>query len=173
MIMPNCIGLKVFKALILDAHEGWCWLRQPGIKRRSVVKITNRQNNKSIYVEALEIDEDFIGRYNKRCDEALLEQPNSLIQNPESSLVINRWYRENLGTLESFQCYPLEIRPANGWIGKFRAYSNNPQLIVRLSAKIAMLSFLLGCLSVAIAIVSLFEETFSCWAHRLLRLLLP
>lgn len=125
-------------------NEGWVWLSQHDFAPRSVVKIRNKSNNKVVYCEALEIDENFIKEYN--------QNPRMNINNDDSTAIINGWYRNRLGGINTKQHHDLEVSGANGICGKFRASVGHPQIVVRLATWLAAISVVLGVLGVCLAI---------------------
>jgi len=58
--------LTVLTAMHADMNEGWVWLTESGFVPRSIIKITNKANNKSVFCERLEIDDNFTKEYNQR-----------------------------------------------------------------------------------------------------------
>ena len=95
-----------------DISEGFVWLKRTGLAPRSVVKITNPDGGRSVFCEALQLEDNFLREYN--------QAPRLNIEKPESSIIMSAWYRARLGNLETQREYNLEIRAANGWWGKLR-----------------------------------------------------
>ena len=135
---------KVLAATRQDMNEGWVWLSQHDFAPRSIVKIRSRVNNKVVYCEALEIDENFIKEYN--------QNPRVSINQSESTIVVNGWYRNRLGGIGTKQDHDLEVSGANGFWGKFRASAGHPQVVVRLATWLAVISVGLGFLGVCLAL---------------------
>ena len=46
----------LYVALREDVQHGWVWLDDSSLRMRSIIKIKNTENGKSIYCEALQID---------------------------------------------------------------------------------------------------------------------
>lgn len=137
--------MKVLAATRNDMNEGWVWLSETKLPPRSIVKIQNKNNKKTIYCEGLKIDSNFIKEYN---------QSHRININPnEPTAVINGWYRSHLGNIETKQKHELIITEVNSYWGKLRACTDHPQIIVRLATWLAVLSVALGALSIFLALV--------------------
>lgn len=135
------IKLRVFSALSEDIHNGWVWLLESIINSRTIIKLLNPNNKKSIYCEAPPIGKNFIQRYNNSKD-------TTDIKDPESCLVINEWYREKLKIRSTQTDNEFEITKAGNLYGQLRASLEYPQIVVRLSVKIALLSIILAIIGV-------------------------
>ncbi|MFC7368116.1 MULTISPECIES: hypothetical protein [Vreelandella] len=135
---------KVLAATRADMNEGWVWLSQHDFAPRSIVKIRSKVNNKVVYCEALEMDENFIKDYNK--------SPRVSISQNGHTIVMNGWYRNRLGGIETNQNHGLEVSGSNGPWGKFRASTGHPQVVVRLATWLAVISVGLGILGVCLAL---------------------
>ena len=139
--------MRIFAALREDIQQGWVWLQIPNLPSRSIVKITNPNNGKSIYCEALQIDQNFLDFYN---------QPNRIaISDPQNALVISGWYRAGLGDLSTKSDVHLCVNPCNLSWGKLRACLHHPQIIVRVAAWLGLISVALGLVGVALGAMSL------------------
>jgi hypothetical protein len=126
-----------------DMNEGWVWLHPADFEPRSIVRITNKTNQKSIYCECLVIDDNFRQDYS---------QPPRVTINPdEHTVVINAWYRKRLGNVETKKEHDFDVVQANGWWGKLRANTGHPQVVVRLATWLGIISVALGMLGVALA----------------------
>ena len=134
---------KVLAATRTDMNEGWVWLSEHDFVPRSIVRIKNRSNRAVVYCEALEIDDNFIEEYN--------QPPRVGISRDEKTIIMNGWYRNRLGGIETKNNYALEISAANGWWGKFRASTGHPQVVVRLATWLGVISVALGIVSIALA----------------------
>ncbi len=134
------MNYRVLAALQQDMNQGWIWLSQPSLGHRSIVKVVNLSNGKIVFCEALQIDENFLADYN--------QPPRLSITGPESSLVMNAWYRKLLGDLVTNHDHDLKIGRANNPYGKLRACLQHPQVVVRLATWLALLSVFLGALGV-------------------------
>jgi hypothetical protein len=108
------------------------------------VKITNKKNNKQIYCECLEIDENYISVYNNSARE--------YIDKNKATITINSWYRKKLGGINTKTDHELEIRAANGMLGQLRANLEHPQVVVRMATWLAIISVALGLLSVYLSL---------------------
>lgn len=131
---------KVLASKYEDMNQGWVWIKGGKFPPRSIIKVTNNKNNKSIFCEYLEIDTNFINKYN---------QPGRLsIDSNENTIVLNAWYRNKLGAIETKINHDLQIKESNNWNGKFHASIQHPQVIVRLATHLASISIMLGLLSI-------------------------
>jgi hypothetical protein len=125
-------------------NEGWVWLSQSGFEQRSIIKITNKINNKKLYCEYLEIDDNFKFEYN--------QPPRVSINDGEATLIINAWYRKKLGGIKTKEQHGLEITEANGLWGKLMTNIGHPQVVVRLATWLGIISVVLGILSFLLSI---------------------
>lgn len=141
------ISIRLFAALREDIQQGWVWLKNSNLPARSIIKITNPNNGKHIYCEALQIDKNFLDFYN---------QPKRItIDEPQNALVIGGWYRAALGDLSTKSDVNLCIRPCNSLWGRFNACVHHPQIIVRVAAWLGLISVALGLLGVVLGVMSL------------------
>ncbi|MCG7990594.1 MAG: hypothetical protein JAY98_03545 [Candidatus Thiodiazotropha lotti] len=125
-------------------NEGWVWIYPANFEPRSIVKVTNKINQKVVYCEVLAIDRNFRQEYNY--------PPRENISQNERTIVINGWYRKRLGNIETKLMYDLEILQDNSWWGKLRANTGHPQVVVRLATWLGIISVTLGILGVGLAI---------------------
>ena len=135
---------KVLASLRDELNQGWIWVTNSGLEPRSVVKVTNLKNQKSIFCECLEIEDNYIFTYNKH--------PRVNINKSEPTITINSWYRKKLGGIETKTIHELEIRAANGLFGRLRANFHHPQVIVRIAIWLSLLSLGLGVLGVCLSL---------------------
>ena len=145
--MADVTRIKVFAALRDDTHQGWAWLQNASLPPRSVVKITNTSNGKSVYCEALQIDPNFLTQYN--------QSPRFAIKDPSNSLVLSAWYRAALGGVQGQADVALSIKPANSWCGQFMACIHHPQVVVRLAAWLGGIGLVLGIIGLLLGVASL------------------
>jgi hypothetical protein len=135
---------KVLAALYDELNQGWVWVTNSGLESRAVVKITNKKNNKAVYCECLEIEDNYMSKYNNL--------PREHINKKEATIIINAWYRGRLGGLKTQTNHELEIRAANGWWGKLRACCQHPQVVVRIATRLAILSIILAVISIFLSL---------------------
>ena len=127
---------RVLASLREDLNQGWVWLTNSGLGSRSVVKITNKKNEKSIYCECLEIDDNYLFVYNNR--------PREDIDATKPTITVSSWYRMKLGGIGTKTKHELEVRVANSWWGKIRANLQHPQVAVRVATWLGIISIALG-----------------------------
>ncbi|HDY86018.1 hypothetical protein LCGC14_0942850 [marine sediment metagenome] len=75
------------------------------------------------------------------------------IQHPKEVIVMNGWLHHLLGDLQTKT--EAQIKICNLWLGKFRASTYHPQIIVRVAAWLGLISIGLGLLGGIFGIVSL------------------
>jgi len=143
------IRYKIFFSLFEEMNSGWVWIGTPKVNQRAIIKITNKENGKKIYCEALLIDNNFLNKYNN--------VPRIFIENSDNPIVINEWYRKKLGNIEAQSEYDLEIEEKDNLWGKLRACSHHPQIIVRTSTWLCIISAILGLLGLFLGIISLIK----------------
>jgi hypothetical protein len=139
--------MKLFAALHDDSHQGWVWLKNAKLPPRCVVKITNSATRKSVYCEALQIDANFLEKYN--------QQPRFSIEDPASSLVIGGWFRAKLGDVATQSDVSLTIETSAPLWGEFKACTDHPQIVVRVAAWLGAIGLFLGIVGVVLGIWSL------------------
>lgn len=136
---------KVLAALKEDINQGWVWVQDESVKLqpRSIVKITNKENRKSIFCECLVIDNNFTKSYNN--------QPRVHI-NDEPTIIMNEWYRSKLGGIKTQGVHNLCIESENNLFGHFRANFGHPQTIVRMSMWLGTIGVILGVIGLFLGI---------------------
>lgn len=144
--------MKIFAAREEDAHQGWVWLQLPEFPARCVVRITNPANRMRVYCEALQIDKNFLYKYNQSSRFSIAE--------PSISLVIGAWFRAGLGGIDTQSELPLEIVKCNSWRGKFLACTHHPQIVVRLAAWLSGVGLVLGLMGILLGVWSILPKSF-------------
>ncbi|WP_290925595.1 hypothetical protein [Halodesulfovibrio sp.] len=128
-----------------DMFEGMVWVpREHGVVRRQIVKVVNLKTHKSIYCEASVLDENFLDAYN--------QPPRYTLKGTE--LVMGEWYREKLG-VEKNEMATLLVVPSP--CSRILACLAHPQVSVKLSTSLGVLSLVLGLLSVALGVIALYK----------------
>lgn len=51
---------KIYAALMDDINSGWVWVGGFSGEQRSIVKLKNKSNDRSVFCEALRIDKNFL-----------------------------------------------------------------------------------------------------------------
>lgn len=140
------MNLMIYAARDEDAHQGWVWLQQPGLRPRGVVCIVNPVTKAKVHCETLQIDPNFLDRYN---------QPHRRkINDPASALVIGEWFRAKLD-IRTQEYAQLQIRPCRTGLGAFKACTDHPQVVVRVAAWLGGIGFALGIVGLGLGILSL------------------
>jgi hypothetical protein len=99
----------------------------------------------TVYCECLEIDNNYLKEYNNRENDQPSRHP---INDTESVVTMNDWYRKKLGNLEKNKKYKLEIEERNNACGKLLACLDHPQTIVRVATRLGLWSVALGSIGV-------------------------
>jgi superoxide dismutase len=134
---------RVYAARTEEIGAGWVWIGKPPASSRCIVKITNRQKHATVICEALQIDKNFLNGYN-RCGRIRIDQP-------DSAIVINAWYRHHLGEIPTKSEQELTITPCN--IGQIRACLQHPQVVVRLATWLGIISVVLAVVGVVLGVL--------------------
>jgi hypothetical protein len=140
---------KVYASLKNDTNEGRVWLNHSAISGRSVVGIRNNKNRKTIYCEALLIDENYVKDYNSG--------NTRKICNSEPIITINHWYRDRLGIEETNRDYDLTILPGSHILGHFLSCLKHPQIVARVATWMSIFSLLLGIIGFILVMMSLYS----------------
>jgi hypothetical protein len=138
----------IYAALHEETKEGWVWLPANPALTSIHVHIRNPHNNRSVYCERRTADENFRQTYNS---------PSGTKRLPESEkfIVLNSWYREQLGIFDTKIAMPLDIQDAPGWMAALRAFTAHPNPAIRVSMVLAFISLALGLTGIAIGLLSL------------------
>lgn len=131
--------MKIFPVLRDDIQQGVVWLSDEKLKSRAIIKITNRENKKSVYCEALQIDANFLKFYN--------QSPRNKISDCNNSIVIGGWYRAKLGGIKTKEDVSLSIKQCNWWWFNILACLQHPQIVVRVGAWLGIIGIGLGLVS--------------------------
>lgn len=116
-----------------------------------MVKITNSTNRKSVYCEALQIDTNFLEKYN--------QPPRFTITDPAASLVVSDWFRAKLGGLATQSDASLTIKPSECWWGKFKVCTDHPQIVVRVAVWLGATGLFLGIVGLGLGVLGLCPRT--------------
>ena len=136
--------VTIYAALEADIGNGHVWLEQNDLPARCVVKITNKANGRKVYCEALQFDKNFLKRYSAPGGKRLN------IDDPGLAIVMGYWYRAWLGDqrpdgdLKTSSTCNLLVQKAVPCWGDMWACLHHPQLIVRMTMRLALLSVGLG-----------------------------
>ncbi len=141
---------KICAALKEDINTGWVWVTTDGdFRQRSVVCINNPQTKKKVFCEVLQIDKNFLKHYNAEGEK------RQEINEGDSVIVMNEWYRSLLGDLKTNSEYELEVSSSQDMKGWLFACAHHPQIIVRVAYWLALLSVTLGMAGLIFGIASL------------------
>jgi hypothetical protein len=139
---------KIYVALDTEKSEGWVWLPLDAGLLAEFVAIKNAANGWKIICERRTVDENFRVVYNST---------QSTIHLPETGrfVVMNAWYRQRLGILDTRPEVPLEVSDSTGWLAMCRASRQHPNPAIRMSISLALLSVFLGLVGVVEGIIAL------------------
>lgn len=139
------MNYKILAALKSDTNDGWIWITHPlDIPSRSIVQVKNQANRKSIFCEALMIEDNYRRDYSSG---STIKMPKT-----ESIVTMNSWYRNKLGISKTNLNYDLKIKPANHLYGKLRSIIQHPQIVVRVASWLGIISLFLGILGVLLSL---------------------
>jgi hypothetical protein len=147
---PTTVDMKIYASLDDHIGEGFVWLQRSGLPTRCVVKISNPDSKRAVFCEILQLEENFLKRYN--------QAPRYTIKDPASSIVMSAWYRIRLGSLETQRDYALEVILADSWCGKIRVCMHHPQIVVRVAVWLGVVSVALGALGVILGVISVWPR---------------
>lgn len=136
----------IYAALNEDAHQGWVWLQDASLPLRAIVKITSTDTGRSVHCECLQIDDNFLKRYNN--------EPRIPIHLPSDALVMGEWYRASLGVVSTRSVTEISLHVCKTPLGQMRACTQHPQIVVRVAAWLGILGLLLGLVGLALGVVS-------------------
>ncbi|MBD3843599.1 MAG: hypothetical protein IE909_17320 [Campylobacterales bacterium] len=135
-----------YASLHEDIDSGSIWISNYSGKCRAIVKIKHLDNKKSVYCEALKIENNFLNRYNGGNRKEL--------KSDVQAIVANQWYRTKLGIASTGNEESIEIKEINNKLciiyATIRACLQHPQLIIRLSTTLGLLGVALGVISIFI-----------------------
>jgi len=139
---------KIYVALDTEKKEGWVWLPFDAGLSADFVAIRNPTNGWKIVCERRTVDENFRDVYNST---------GSTIHLPEGGrfIVMNAWYRQRLGILDTKPDVSLEVSNSRGWLAMYRASRQHPNPAIRMSISLAVLSIFLGLAGLIEGIIAL------------------
>ena len=142
---------KVYAALHEESKEGWVWISPlNGIENKKwrVIKIIRPDNKKKIVVERRIIDKNFVKIYNDR------EHTKSGLDKEKDTknIVMNYNYRSLLG-VSTEEKVNLKIKKPNMWDRLWVASSQHPNIFVKYSVRLGLISVGLGIISILISFI--------------------
>lgn len=138
------VTAKVYPALKEHIDIGGIWHNFEKLPARCTIKLVYK--NKTIYCESLYIDDNFIRLYNK--------DPRQFIDKNTKSIVISEWYRLKLGISKHHE-YGFEYRKNRNLINNIKASLTHPQLAIRISVWLGIVSVILGMVGVVLGAMPL------------------
>lgn len=143
---------QIFVARENDIAAPFIWVTNPGVPSRSVAKVENAANGKSVYCEVLVMDANFRGNYNGTA------HTRNISEGIEAA-VISSWYRQCLG-IEKNEKATLSITMhfyVPGILKQIKADLSHPDSAVRLASDLAVVSVVLGFVGLVLGIISLWK----------------
>ncbi len=141
---------KVYAALHEESKEGWIWISPlNGIENKKwrVIKIIRPDNKKKIVVERRIIDKNFMSIYNdKKHTKGNLKEGEDT-----KNIVMNYNYRALLD-IHTGDKVNLIIKKANMWDRFWVASSQHPNIFVKYTVWLGLISVGLGVVSILISI---------------------
>jgi hypothetical protein len=136
------------------------------VPQRSILRIIT-STGKSIFCEGVGLDHNFIRRYNRRRGEDFPSLQLADISYDEFGralpdgdgtgvLFINEYYRARLGRLQVRRIHDLTVRQENSWMARTRACLQHPQVGIRISTLLGLLSLGLGLLALLLGVISVY-----------------
>ncbi len=141
-------------ALHEETNQGWVWM--DGIASRTVVKITNPERKRSIFCQVREFDKNFLREYNaQKCTFNIKEK----FCGGQPTIVMGGWYRDALGIRKTTEEDDITDRQKLcvkrfglwGW-RDLRATAHHPDIVVRLSLRLALLGVWLGAVGLMLSL---------------------
>jgi hypothetical protein len=145
-VRRNDMKYKIHKALWENIEFGSIWIgNQSGqqFPPRTVVKVTNKRNEREIFCELQTIEAHFGKKYKEKFGIDLVE--------PEKVAFISGWYRSLLNVAVDEEV-ELEVKKADRLYGRIRSSLDHPEVIVRVSVYLAIWSIILGVIAILIAV---------------------
>ena len=143
-------SLIVKSALSEDISSPYIWFYDLPCASREIVKVSNKNNHKSIWCEVIKASSNYIERYNRN------ERTFDIYEN-EPFLVANAWYRAKLG-LKKNESFNIEVKYNSlipGFIRQLFASYIHPDNSVRLAVDLAFVSVGLGVSGLILGFISL------------------
>lgn len=139
---------RVYPALENDVDSSRIWIGGSLLDVRSVVCIVNIKTQRKVYCEGLKLDKNYLNKY-------LAADTNKIVDST-IAVCMSLWYRKKLGIEGSNVDAELEIEVSNSWIGRIWSCLVHPQVVVRVAVLLGLLGLLLGGLSAALGVWSIF-----------------
>jgi hypothetical protein len=136
-------------ALVEDINSPYIWFSSLSCESRDIVKLTNTDENKSIWCEVVKASENYVDRYNKN-------KRTINIVDAEPCLVANEWYREKLGLSKNSKSnIRISVSRLPLFYRQLLASYKHPDNTVRLAVDLALVSVILGGVGLVLGVVSL------------------
>ena len=143
-------------ALRDEANDGWIWIED--FPSRSLVKISNKKNKRSVICQTRKLDQNFLNIYNVE------NHGRYEIKLGQGTIVMSEWYRDALGGFgttgkgDPVGKVSLAVCLCRWPVWKqLRATSHHPDIVVRLGTRLGALGIWLGLLGAVLGFLSLFQ----------------
>ena len=145
----TAVNYKIWAALAEEENEGWVWFTEPALEPRTLVKIHNPKNGRTIFCQSRHIETNFLTRYNEKNHTLKINDGE-----PAKALVISAWYRDALGGLEtqSEVCLCVSRLRTPLW-RDLRVACHHPDIVARIGTRLGILGVWLGLVSLLPAIL--------------------
>lgn len=159
----NCKEFYVQGILHAESSSGWVWC-DPGsdLKKklklnesaRTLVRIVNRRNRKSVVCECRLLDDYYVRTY----DEVSRDKGYEFLQRANNPMIMSGWYRRALGIGDEGHREELSLERVGKYLGPIRAGAEHPDQIIRLATRLGVLSVWLGFDGLALGALSLVPD---------------
>jgi hypothetical protein len=148
--MKTSEDYTIYAALTEEENEGWVWFSVPTLRPRTVIKVRNPHNGRSVFCLSRQIDPNFLGRYNNHPRKTINEGGG------KKTLAINAWYRDALGALDTQTDVCLEIStPRLPFWRDIRAACHHPDIVARVGTRLGLVGAWLGMVALSPVILEL------------------
>ncbi len=144
----------IYMALHEEANSGWVWFKTPNLPSRSLVRIRNLANGRTVECECCILDDRDVTYYNEETHGRRTILPSAY----EDVAIMNTWYRSALD-IKPAKKANLKIDPLKDhfWYA-LRAGCQHPDPIVRLATRLGVLGTWLGISGLLFALVSALSD---------------
>ncbi len=152
---------KIYPCLISDIDQSNVWVSGV-ITSRTELSIKNPKNGKKIVCDGMNIDADYIRRYDGRFDNHKNKPSkyHKIVEKRNAVVTMSAWYRDKLEIgkteIDSAANVELEIKTVSKWRfgNRIKACMQHPQVAIRMATWIGIISTLLGVVSVLCGFLS-------------------
>ncbi len=152
---------KIYPCLNSDIEQSNIWVSGV-MSSRALLLIQNPQNGKKIFCEGLNIDTDYIRRYDNRFAN-YKDKPkkyHEIVEPGNVVVTMSAWYRDILGIektkigTEADVELKISLVSNLNFVNRLRVCFQHPQVAIRMATWIGIVSAVLGIVSVLCGIIS-------------------